>query len=282
MTMKMTVTMMMLPTRAVHGSASLLQNRALLSGTRSFHTATATATAVTTRPKAGNALWNANRAIATHAVRLTPRRIVNAHGTPPSLIDTTHDHQCRCSSSTSSNVDTAGTKQQQQQETADTDQDDTAATATTTTPTVSSITPVDPPQAWTIPGAQKGGRKLAIVFTCTVCDTRSAKQFTENAYNNGVVLVRCPGCQNQHLIADRLDYFGEADWDIKKIMAEHGQQVKTVTGDDVLEMTLEDLVGKERMQQVLQSVGQEKQDDEQAATETNDEQQKEPSPKSSS
>jgi hypothetical protein len=65
-------------------------------------------------------------------------------------------------------------------------------------------------------------------------------------------------------------------------MAEHGQQVKTVTGDDVLEMTLEDLVGKERMQQVLQSVGQEKQDDEQAATETNDEQQKEPSPKSSS
>ena len=103
----------------------------------------------------------------------------------------------------------------------------------------------------TIPGAEKGGRKLAIVFTCTVCDTRSAKQFSEQAYSYGVVIVRCPGCQNLHLIADRLGYFEDGDWDLDSIMAKTGQTIKTVTESDVLEVTLEDLVGKERMQELL-------------------------------
>jgi ribosomal protein L44E len=105
-----------------------------------------------------------------------------------------------------------------------------------------------------IPGAQKGGRKLAIVFTCTVCDTRSAKQFTEQAYTNGVVLVRCPGCENLHLIADRLGYFQEEDWDLESLVQQKGEKVRTVTDNDVWELTLEDLVGTEKMNRVLESV----------------------------
>jgi protein import protein ZIM17 len=105
-----------------------------------------------------------------------------------------------------------------------------------------------------IPGAQKGGRKLAIVFTCTVCDTRSAKQFTEQAYTNGVVLVRCPGCENLHLIADRLGYFQEEHWDLESLVQQKGEKVRTVTDDDVWELTLEDLVGTEKMNRVLESV----------------------------
>lgn len=92
------------------------------------------------------------------------------------------------------------------------------------------------------------GRTLAIVYTCAVCDTRSAKQFTEHAYRHGVVLVRCPGCQNLHLIADRLGWFHDAgedsrDWDVEKAMAEAGNSVTAVAGEDVLELTQVDVIG---------------------------------------
>jgi hypothetical protein len=52
-----------------------------------------------------------------------------------------------------------------------------------------------------LPGIHKSeGRKLAIVFTCTVCETRSAKQISSQAYEEGVVLIKCPGCQVRFLI----------------------------------------------------------------------------------
>jgi len=100
-----------------------------------------------------------------------------------------------------------------------------------------------------IPGAQKGGKKLAIVFTCTVCDTRSTKQFTEQAYMNGVVIVKCPGCNNQHLIADNLGYFKDKDendgsgWNIEKALQKMGDNVKVVNDDNVLELSVEDIYG---------------------------------------
>lgn len=104
-----------------------------------------------------------------------------------------------------------------------------------------------------VPGTKNTKQKtLAIIYTCTVCNTRSAKQFTEHAYRHGVVLVRCPGCQNLHLIADRLGWFEDMDekieggWDIEKaILTKTGENnVTAVTNDNVLELTLEDIVGK--------------------------------------
>jgi len=101
-----------------------------------------------------------------------------------------------------------------------------------------------------IPGTSQGGsRKLAIVFTCTVCNTRSAKKFTERAYNHGVVIVTCPKCENMHLIADRLGYFSDKDgkgWDIEAFMKSVGQEdnIKVATeGKEVFEVTIEDVLG---------------------------------------
>lgn len=121
-----------------------------------------------------------------------------------------------------------------------------------------------------IPGTRTGGpgsRQLAIVFTCNVCETRSAKQFTENAYQHGVVLVRCPGCQNLHLIADRLGWFDDSDsqqFDLSTLEQMTGQKVKRVGDDDasMWEVSLEDLVGREKMQQLLkEQEGQQQQEE---------------------
>lgn len=125
----------------------------------------------------------------------------------------------------------------------------------------SGVVRVDPPETSSseeikIPGAEKGGRKLAIIFTCTQCETRSAKQFTEHSYKHGVVIATCPGCQNKHLIADNLGFFSEdktEGWNIETAMSKLGENVRVATNDDVLELSLEDIYTKEAIDKAVKN-----------------------------
>ena len=48
---------------------------------------------------------------------------------------------------------------------------------------------------------------LYLEFTCNKCESRSKKTISKQAYQEGVVLIRCDGCENLHLIADNLGWF---------------------------------------------------------------------------
>ncbi|KAL3695696.1 hypothetical protein R1sor_009772 [Riccia sorocarpa] len=82
---------------------------------------------------------------------------------------------------------------------------------------------------------------LAMLFTCTVCETRSAKTMSRASYETGVVIVRCPGCKNLHLIADRYGWFGEKGG-VEDFLAEKGIDVRTGS-EASYEFTMDDLAG---------------------------------------
>lgn len=81
-------------------------------------------------------------------------------------------------------------------------------------------------------------KDMCIVFTCKTCSTRSIKGISKQAYEHGVIVARCPGCQNLHLIADNLGYFADGKTNIETIMAEKGITVERAT-----DLTPEGLVG---------------------------------------
>ncbi|XP_044953270.1 DNL-type zinc finger protein [Hordeum vulgare subsp. vulgare] len=84
---------------------------------------------------------------------------------------------------------------------------------------------------------------MAMIFTCKVCETRSVKMASRDSYDNGVVVARCGGCNNLHLMADRLGWFGQPG-SIEDFLAAQGQDVKK--GDtDTFSFTLEDLAGSQ-------------------------------------
>ncbi|TMW57434.1 hypothetical protein Poli38472_003359 [Pythium oligandrum] len=94
------------------------------------------------------------------------------------------------------------------------------------------------------PGSETPGEKFVMVYTCNVCETRAAKTISKHAYYNGVVLVRCPGCENLHLVADRLGWFEDDSTDVESLLRAKGEEVKVVTHENVLELTEHDLLGK--------------------------------------
>lgn len=75
--------------------------------------------------------------------------------------------------------------------------------------------------------------KMKLLFTCKKCNTRNSKLISKLAYNKGVIIVRCDGCKNNHLIADNLGWFKDIHngINIERLMASQGETVRKITND---------------------------------------------------
>mmetsp|Transcript_2370 Transcript_2370/g.7844 ORF Transcript_2370/g.7844 Transcript_2370/m.7844 type:complete len:171 (+) Transcript_2370:2-514(+) len=82
-----------------------------------------------------------------------------------------------------------------------------------------------------VEGVQTPGPKFLLRFTCdharcdqeADADRTSTKLISQQAYTEGIVLVKCH-CDKLHLIADRLGWFGE-EGDVEELLRAKGEHV---------------------------------------------------------
>eukprot|EP01156_Anaeramoeba_ignava_P003873 Anaeramoba_ignava/a225193_42.p1 GENE.a225193_42~~a225193_42.p1 ORF type:complete len:274 (-),score=69.38 a225193_42:69-890(-) len=95
--------------------------------------------------------------------------------------------------------------------------------------------------------------QMFIIFTCKKCSKRSGHTISELAYNKGVVIIRCPRCQNLHLIADNLGWFAnldEKERNIEEILKKKGEKVKKIT-NDLIEIDPESIITEKTDKKIL-------------------------------
>ena len=71
------------------------------------------------------------------------------------------------------------------------------------------------------------------VYTCKVCDHRSERKISKHAYHKGVVLVQCPSCMKNHLVADNLGWFEDKAVNVEDLAARVGEFVWKITSEDL-------------------------------------------------
>lgn len=72
------------------------------------------------------------------------------------------------------------------------------------------------------------GGRILLGYTCKICETRSHRTISQQAYTKGVVLVECAQCKSRHLIADNLGWFEQRgdSRTVEEILARRGETVR--------------------------------------------------------
>ena len=78
---------------------------------------------------------------------------------------------------------------------------------------------------------------LLMAYTCNKCETKQARTFSKDAYNKGVVLIRCEGCDSLHLIADNLGWFRDESVNVEQLLAEKGDRISKFDSGEAIEYT---------------------------------------------
>ncbi|CAK8987760.1 unnamed protein product [Durusdinium trenchii] len=81
-----------------------------------------------------------------------------------------------------------------------------------------------------IPFARVAPRKFRILFTCKICETRNSHMISRLAYQQGIVIATCPGCNSRHLLADKTGLLDVGIWDVEQL-AQQGENVTRLTTD---------------------------------------------------
>ena len=91
-------------------------------------------------------------------------------------------------------------------------------------------------------GSQGLDCHYALQFTCTVCETKMLRKFTKSSYHHGLVIIRCDGCKNNHLIADNYGWFRDTPTTIEDIMREKGEEIKKLKAEGLFTFSTETYV----------------------------------------
>mmetsp|Transcript_93447 Transcript_93447/g.166286 ORF Transcript_93447/g.166286 Transcript_93447/m.166286 type:complete len:219 (+) Transcript_93447:30-686(+) len=92
------------------------------------------------------------------------------------------------------------------------------------------------PSTGPVPLARVAPRKFKILFTCKICETRNSHMISRLAYQQGIVIATCPGCNSRHLLADKTGLLDIGIWDVESL-ADQGENVTRLTTDGVVRVT---------------------------------------------